>query len=89
MNEKVVWLGAGFVGFWLARAAWQLHFGCKPITVGTIIGSVVASVLGPVLWFAAAIWAIMHLVEGSKPSWLHRILRTELFNPCKKRDTTT
>lgn len=75
----VVWLPLGVVGFWLARASWHWHFGCRPITVGTIIAMLFVMWLPPFSFLAAVVWAVMHMANGG----VFRFLDYELSNPCK------
>ena len=83
MEGLWVWLALGFVGFWLARAAWQLEFGCAPVTVGTLIGAAASSALGVVTLLAAAVWLLAWVCSKRSDNLLSRVLRFEIANPCK------
>jgi hypothetical protein len=83
--ELALWLGAGIVCFFLARASWQLSFGCTPVTVGTLIAMMFAMWLPPISLLAAITWLIEWAADADdrNPSVIVRLLRTPIANPCK------
>ena len=77
------WCLLGIVGFFLARAAWSLQFGCKPITIGTLSMLLVFMWVPPFTFLVAFIWWGLYLHENGSPTLIERILRKEIVNPCK------
>jgi hypothetical protein len=82
------WLFAGVVGFFLARAAWGLSFGCKPVRVRTLVACFFVMWLPPLTILMAAVWTLEWWCEEKTqgrrpPGRLSRILNYEVANPCK------
>lgn len=77
--ELSLWLMAGIVGFFYARAPFYYKSACQPIKVKTIIGMLFLMWIPPATFFAGTIWWICALCEDTSFKWMEK----EVFNPCK------
>lgn len=91
MTALLIWCAVGFIGYWAHRFTWQMQFGCKPITVGTVVASILFSIFAPLLWIFAVTNLIRWLTQGKGQHYISPVLRPfriVLFNPCKDKETT-
>ena len=81
------WLLVGITGFFMARAAWSLEFGRKPVTVGMLLLMLLAMWVPPLSLLAAMVWSLSWLVTSSSASGsvVERIWHTEIVSLWKRR----
>ena len=80
MTILAIWLASGFASALLARAAWQLEFGRKPLTIGDVVVAAVCSIAGPVPLIVAAVWFSLWVLHSTRlGSAVKRWMQKPLF----------
>lgn len=82
----ILYLSIGLACFFLARYTWNLSYGCKPITIGTLVAALLWMWIPPITFLGAITWYGYWLFEDGGHSWgvsVMDLLKKPVANPCK------